>query len=77
MLAVFAIARAISGGYGGSSPREIWLVGARDMLAVFAIARANQPALSAPSIRCSAPDTYSASSDSSHKTTLATSAAVP
>ena len=34
-------------------------------------------ALSAPSIRCSAPDTYSDSDDSSHSTTLATSAAVP
>ena len=34
-------------------------------------------AFSAPSMRCSAPDTYSDSGDSSHSTTLATSAAVP
>src|SRR5262245_13698063 len=30
-------------GYGGSSPREIWLCCAPDMMAVFAIGRATQP----------------------------------
>ena len=36
-----------------------------------------QPAFSAPSMRWFAPETYSDSSDSSHMTRLATSAAVP
>jgi len=37
------VAEGHIGGYGGSSPREISLVPARDTMAVFAIARRNQP----------------------------------